>query len=156
MKKLIFTILILLAFSLSYAQDFSKIYGYKFNSAENYTEKEEDVLKCANYLFSNPSDYEVKNRLIATQFILKWMEGTSDYTFEIGTEAIELTDENEDLFGLYLVAMTKVVLESKEKNLSGERVYSEAGKILADYCSDSKNKMKPSKKIKKIIKSKRG
>ena len=82
------------------------------------------------------------------------MEGTPDYTFEIGKEAMDLTKGNNDLLGLYLAAMSKVVLDEKgDEKLSNEQIYNQAEEILVNYCSDPDNKIKPSKKIKKIIKS---
>jgi hypothetical protein len=48
--------------------------------------------------------------------------------------------------------MTKVVLENKGKKLESSEIYERSEKILVDYCSIKSNKMKPSRKIKKIIK----
>jgi hypothetical protein len=86
---------------------------------------------------------------------MKWMEGTPDYTFEIGEKSMELTKGNSDLLGLYLAAMTKVVLENTDKDLNNETIYENAETLLVNYCSDKNNKMKPSKKIKKILKARR-
>jgi len=52
-------------------------------------------------------------------------------------------------------AMSKVVLENKYEELNNQKVYDMAEEILVNYCSNSNNKMKPSKKIKEIIKSRK-
>ena len=83
------------------------------------------------------------------------MEGTPDYTFDIGEKAVKLTKGNSDLLGLYLAAMSKVVVENKGKKLDGESIYNQSENLLVNYCSDSANNMKPSKKIKKLIKARK-
>ncbi len=156
MKKIIFFFaLCLMVFSSSYAQNFNEIAEYQFTTPESYKTEEPKVLLCANYLFNQPSNVGELYRQVSLGYILKWMEGTPDYTFDLDSKALELTKGNQDLFGLYLAAMTKAVLENKGEALSGDQVYDKAVDILVDYCSDSNNKMKPSKKLKKIIKSRK-
>lgn len=51
--------------------------------------------------------------------------------------------------------MTKVVLENTGEKLNDDQVYEQAQEILIEYCSNPDNKFKPSKKMKKIIKSRK-
>ena len=83
------------------------------------------------------------------------MNGTPDYTFEIGDDAMSLTKGKQELLGLYLAAMTKVVLDNPEEELSNKEIHNQSQEILVKYCSDENNNIKPSKKIKKIIKSRK-
>ncbi len=80
------------------------------------------------------------------------MSGTPDYTFDLGEKAMKLTDGNSDLLGLYIAAMSKAVLENTAQKLSSDEIYTQSGKIMVKYCSITDNKMKPSKKIKQLIK----
>ncbi|GGD15547.1 hypothetical protein [Flavobacterium orientale] len=153
MKKIILIIVLIFASTLSFGQNFKELAAYEFKSAESYETEKSKVLMSANYLFTTPADLNELNRLHAIQYIMKWMEGTPEYTFEIGEKAMELTKGNSDLLGLYLAAMTKAVLDNKEKPLSNDEIYNQAEELLVNYCSDSNNKMKPSKKIKSIIKN---
>lgn len=146
-----------LAFLLStsaFSQNFEALSKYEFNEVESYKTEQDKVLECANYLFNNPSNKDELNRLTAIQYIMKWMEGTPAYTFEIGDKAMELTKGNSDLLGLYLAGMTKVVLENKGEALDSSRIHDKTESLLVSYCANSDNKMKPSKKIKKLIKNK--
>ena len=156
MKKTFFLFAIILFSNVLMAQNFTELAAFNFKNKESYTTEIKNVLLCTDYMFNNPVDANKQNRLIATQFIMKWMEGTSDYTFEIGPNVMELTDENSDLFALYLAAMTKVVLENKGDKLSNDQIYAASEALLVAYCENSDNNLKPSKKIKKIIKSKKG
>lgn len=152
MKKIIFIALFTLTYSMTFGQNFSELTTTEFKTVESYKPAESQVLLCANYLFSNPADQAELNRLNAIKYIMKWMEGTPDYTFEIGEKAMNLTKGNTDLFGLYLAAITKVVLENNIGKLSSDEMYSQAEKILVNYCARADNRIKPSKKIKQLIK----
>ncbi len=153
-KSLLLTVLVTFCVT-SFGQDFSELSNYNFDSVQSYEVQESNVLVCANYLFNNPSDKDKLARLVSTQFIFKWMYGTPDYDFTIDEKAMELTKGNDELFGLYTAAMTKVVLDNKDEKLTDEEVYNKAKDILVDYCSEPSNKMKPSKKIKKILKNRK-
>ena len=151
MKK---TILFLALFICSlgvFAQDFTTLDVNSLQKMEDYVQAEPKVLACSNYLLSTPHHKENMNRLLAMQYILKWMEGT-DYTFSIDANVVELTDGNSDLFGLYMATMPKVVLENKGTNLSADEVHNRVVSLLVTYCKEEKNNMKPTKKLKKLMK----
>ena len=152
MKKIIFIALLAFSCSLSFGQNFSELAKTEFKSKESYKPAESQVLTCANYLFSSPANQAELNRLNAIQYIIKWMSGTPDYTFDLGEKAMKLTDGNSDLLGLYMAAMSKVVLENTAQKLSSDEIYTQSEKIMVKYCSITDNKMKPSKKIKQLIK----
>lgn len=155
MKHFLLLFVIVFFIKISNAQNFEQIAEYKFKKVEDYKTEKNKVLQCANYLFENPANQNELNRLTAIQYIIKWMEGTPDYTFKIGEKATSLTKGNNDLLALYFVGMTKVVLDEKEeKKLSNEEIYNRTEKLLVKYCSNPDNKMKPSRKIKKIMKGK--
>lgn len=153
MKKIIFIVLISLTHTLSFGQNFSELATTEFKGKESYKPAEGQVLACANYLFSNPADQAELNRLTAIKYIMKWMQGTPDYTFDLGQKAMDLTNSNTDLLGLYMAAMTKAVLENSGGKLSSEEMYSKAEKIMLSYSANVDNKMKPSKKMKQLIKN---
>lgn len=152
MKKIIFIALLALSCTMSFGQNFSELAKTEFKSAESYKPAESQVLTCANYLFSTPMNQAELNRLNAIQYIIKWMSGTPDYTFDLGENAMKLTDGNSDLLGLYIAAMSKVVLENTGPKLNNDEIYDQSEKILVKYCAIADNKTKPSKKIKQLIK----
>lgn len=153
MKKVIFSILIVFSTTLTFSQNFPELANYEFDSVESYKTEESKVLMCVNYLFNNPANQAELNRLISIQYIMKWMTGTPDYTFELGEKSMELTKGNDDLLGLYMAAMSKVVIDNKGDKLTNEEIYDRSEAILVEYCSNTDNKMKPSKKIRTILKN---
>lgn len=153
-NTLLFLSLLLLVNTTIYSQNFTELADYKFDKTEDYTTAESLVIESANFLFNNPADNDKLNRLSAVQFIMKWMEGTADYTFSIGANVMDLTKGNSDLLGLYLAAMSKTALENKQPKLNDSEISESAKNILVDYCANTANNIKPSKAIKKIIKQK--
>jgi hypothetical protein len=154
MKKIIFIALITLTTTISFAQNFSELANSEFKSKESFKSAEGQVLTCANYLFSTPANQAELNRLNAMKYIMKWMEGTPDYTFDLGEKAMKLTNGETDLLSLYMAAMSKAVIENTAGKLSSDEMYNQAEKTLVNYCAIADNKIKPSKKIKQLLKEK--
>jgi hypothetical protein len=152
MKKSIFLFAFTLAVTQVLGQDFSHLKDVKLTKVEEYKPAEGQVLECSNYLLSTPVKKDDINQLYGIQYILKWMEGTPDYTFAIDDEVMKLTKGDTDLMSLYFAALSKSVLENEGKNLSREEMTRQAMKYLIDYCEDPGNGAKKTKAIKKILK----
>ena len=152
MKKNVFLLVCLFVSTFAFSQDFNKISGAEFTSLEDYKKAEPEVLKVANFLFKTPSKPETRNRSIAFAYILKWMEGTDAYTFNIGEDAMKITKGSQDLLGMYLAGLTKVALDHSDKKLSDLEMHEKATELLALYCSEKSNQLKPNKELKKVIK----
>jgi hypothetical protein len=151
MKK-VFLCLVLVFGSLNLmAQDFTSLNVNSLQKMEDYVKAEPKVLECSTFLLNTPYEANNLNRLSAMNYIMKWMEGT-DYTFNIDSKAVELTEGNNDLFGLYMTTMPKVVLENKGVNLSTDEIHNRVVDLLIAYCKNEKNNMKPTKKLKKLMK----
>lgn len=152
MKKIVFLSVFLFVASLGNAQDFDKISKTQLKTLEDYKKAEPEVLKAADFLFRTPSKPETQNRAIAFQFILLWMEGTDAYTFSIGEPAMTVTKGNQDLLGMYFAGLTKTALESPNKKLSDNELHDKTTELLAKYCAEKSNKLKPNRALKKVIK----
>lgn len=151
MKKVIVCLVLVFSSLNLFAQDFTSLDINSLQTAEDYEKAEPKVLECSTFLLNTPFEANNLNRLSAMSYILKWMEGTH-YTFSIDTQAVELTDKNDDLLGLYLTTMPKVVLENKGANLSNDEIHNRVVALLIAYCKDEKNNMKPTKKLKQLMK----
>lgn len=153
----IFTILFFVVFtSISVSgQNFKELAQHQFTSTEEYKAQEENVLKSTDYLFNNPYDKNDVTRLYCVQFIMNWMQGTPEYTFDIGEDAMKLTKGNSDFLGLYLAALSKTVLESPDQKFTSEQIHQAAQDLLIDYSSKKENNLKPTRAMKKIMKNRR-
>lgn len=150
MKKTL-VILALFVCTTLFAQDFATLDKYELKSDESYVKAEPKVIECSDFLFLNPVKENDINRLQATQFILRWMEGTK-HTFNIDSKVTDLVGDNNDLFGLYLAGMSKVVILSGTKVLSDAEVHEKTVALLVDYCKKDGNNIKPTKALKKLMK----
>ncbi|WP_130735907.1 hypothetical protein [Flavobacterium sp. J27] len=150
--KLIYTLTIFVLVSTqSFAQNFKELVTYSFATPEDYVKAEPKVLEAVNYLFTTPIVKDDLNRMIANQFIFKWMEGT-EYTFNVSVETTELTDGNTNLFGMFLAGMSKIVLTHKDQSLTDTEINEQVTQMIVAYCKVPSNNAKPTKKIKKLMK----
>ncbi len=155
MKKIILFIAVQLVTITVFSQDYSILDKDSLKTPEDFQNAESTVLECSNYLLSNPVDKDVQNRLDAFQYLFQWMEGTPDHTFTIGEEAVDLTNGNPEMLTLYFASLSKTVLDAKDLNLTNEQIQEQATDHLINYCSMQKNNLKPTKAMKKLIKSKK-
>lgn len=149
-KSFIVSVFVLCFVPSLLGQNFEELSSYDFKTVESYKELETKVSLCADYLFSHPVTVEEEHRSIAKQYIYKWMEGTPDYTFSFGKKEMKLIKGNEELFPLLCVAMTKAVLDAKEKSLSTDEILERAAVILGDYCFVVSNNLEASKRLNKM------
>lgn len=150
MKKTLIILTLFMCTSL-FAQDFSTLEKYELKSDESYVNAEPKVLECANYLFSHPAKENELNRLNAIQFVMRWMEGCA-HTFNIDATVMDLVGDNDDLLGLYMAGMSKVVVESGATKLSDAEVFDKTAALLVAYCKNESNGVKPTKVLKKLMK----
>jgi hypothetical protein len=154
MKKIILMGFALSFILVSYAQDYSKLEKIHLEEKGDYEKQEKQVLECANYLLNSTIkelDDDV-NRAYATKFLLAWMTGTPDYTFNISSTMATASKSNSSLLVIYVTAMTKYVLDNKDKSKDDDEVYLQATLIFIQYCEKKENKVKQNKTIKTLIK----
>jgi hypothetical protein len=156
MKTKLFAIfcLLFLTLNLTHAQDFVKLNKTVFTDKNDCIQQNDNALLCANYLLEgsitdNSKDY---NHLNALQFLMKWMEATPEFSFIIDEPISKISKSNTTLLGVYLAAMTKFVLENKDKSKDNQLVKYNSIVTLINYCQDPQKGVKLNKELKKLIK----
>jgi len=155
MKYTLTALVLLFMVSITSAQSFKELADTQFTSTQQYKTSEQNVIHSVDYLFTTPNTKN-ENRALALQFIMKWMQGTPNYTFNINQKVSTLTEGNENLLELYKAGMAKISIENKDKTLSSDALYLKTGQLLATYCANKRNKMKSTAELKKIVKNKKG
>ena len=122
-------------------------------NAKDYRKAEPQVILAADYVYSSPIDKDNIYRGEATKFVMKWMGGTSDYSFTPDKTVSKVTNGNNELYGLYFVCMAKYALE-KGKGIDREELKLSAYALLATYCENPANKCVIKGEIKKLIEAK--
>ncbi|MFD0763964.1 hypothetical protein ACFQZI_03825 [Mucilaginibacter lutimaris] len=114
MKK--FFIMCILSFAF-YANGWAQTYevpkDYHFNKPEDYTKYEPDVIKTADWLMHTAWGTEPVKTEKATQFILKWSEGTPDVVIELKQAIMDLSDTNPQLGFIYMSQFSKYAIQHK-------------------------------------------
>jgi len=148
MKKLLLIFILLIATSKLFAQNLPRFDQYKFDEKSDYKLADTAVLQTANFLLSTPIDQNIPTRLKAGQFVMRWMEGTPDYTFSLEQTPIKYLSGNVDLMLLYMTSMAKYALENKSNDV---KVTTFNGvKILLGYVNNPANDVKKDKNLKKL------
>lgn len=149
--------LLIIGFTTSlFAQDYSNLEKVTLKDKSDYLENENLVKECSNYLLNSPIiliDNDL-NHLKAMQFVIRWMEGTPDYSFGLDDAIVKAAKSNSSLLGIYMASMLKYVLENKDKSGDANEVKYNSFLTFIKYCEDSSKKVNQSKEIKKLIKAK--
>jgi len=148
MKNFFGLFLILMIALSSFGQ--SAYDNIKLDQTEDYKLAESSVLKAANYLFSTKYDKEDLERLYAIEFIMKWMGGTPDYSFEVDENFTKPFVTETDLLGLYMSAIAKFALEHKAQANDTKAINLGAAKMVVDYSNKPSNNLKQTGELKKM------
>jgi hypothetical protein len=149
MKKIMIALLFL-CFNNIYAQDLPNFDEIKLEQKSDYKSAESSVTKAVDYMLSTPFDKKDINRLKSLQFLMKWMSGTPDFSFNLDNLATKISKGNDDILGLYLACMTKYCMGNRESAKDDKLVKLNSLKLLLDYCEKPDNKIKMTKELKKL------
>ncbi len=145
-------LLFILVFS-AFAQNSSKYDNILLTTANECRKAEPQVMLASDYVYSTPIDKKNFNRTNAISFIMKWMSGTSDFSFILDETIKKVTYNDKDLVGVYIACLAKYALE-KGKGVDREDLKLNSYLMLAKYCEDPANNYKPRGEIKKLIEAK--
>ena len=153
--KLIFIVLVVCSTSLScYSQDYSTLKDIVLTGNADFTKAESNVLECSKYILSTPIEKSNLNRLYSIQFLLKWMGGTPDYSFNMDESIGELTNSTPELLGIYMACMSEYVLENKGNAKDDKAVKYNSVLRLLNYCELANNNVTLNEGLIKAIKAK--
>ena len=147
MRKLL---LLLACFFALYTNAQNAYDEIKLEAKEDYKLAEPAVLKASNYLFTSKYDKDDLERLYAIQFIMRWMNGTPDFTFELEEKFSKPFLQETDLLGLYMSGLAKYAIEHKEQAKDKKRLSLNAVKMVIEYSNKSSNNLKQTSELKKM------
>lgn len=137
----------------SFSQDFSNYESIPLHTAADYRRAEPQVALAADLVLSLPIDKNNLNRQNALSFTIKWMQGTSDYAFVIEPSLVKITNNDNDLGGVYFACLSKYAL-AKGKGVDREELRINSFKMFATYCENPDNNYIPKGEMKKMIEAK--
>jgi hypothetical protein len=137
----------------AFSQNLSQYDYIPLRTAVDYRKAEPQVVLASDYVYSTPIDKENQNRKNAMSFIVKWMSGTSDYSFIVDETVLKITNNDNEVLGVYFACITKYALE-KGKGVDRDELKYNSFLLLATYCENPDNNYKPRGEIKKLIDAK--
>jgi len=146
--------LIFLFFGLGvFSQNFSNYQNITLQTAADYRKVEPQVMLAYELVLSTPVDKKNTNRLDAISFIMRWMSGTSDYSFVMDETLFKITNNDKDILGVYFACLAKYALQHG-KNVDRSDLRYNSYLMLAQYCEIPENNLKPRGEIKKMVEAK--
>lgn len=112
MKKVALFALLLLANCYAFSQELPNLKQVKLNKNSQYRAAEPIAIKVIGYLFATPINKKNKARTEAGQFLIKWMDGTPDFTFSLQDKETSFFNTDSDLMLMYMAGLTKFTLEN--------------------------------------------
>ena len=153
--KFFFSVILFLGIVMTgKSQDYSRLKDIEMKSKEEFIKAEDKVLECTKYVLTTPMDDENTNRRNAMQFILRWMEGTPDYTFTLDETVGKIAQTSDALLGVFMACMSRYVLEHKDKAKDEKDVKYNSVLMLIDYARDPENDVEITGEMENLIKAK--
>ncbi len=152
MKTLFLVLFVLLSTSI-FSQNSSQYDNIMLTTANEYRNAEPQVMLAADYVYSTPIDKDNLNRKNSISFIMKWMGGTSDFSFIMDATVMKIVNNDRDVMGIYSACLAKYALQ-QGKGVDRDSLKYNSYLLLANYCEDPGNNYKPKGEIKKLIEAK--
>lgn len=150
MRKTLLTLFLFMAASTVFAQTLPKLDSVRLATPADYRAAEPIALQVSNYILTTPSDQQSIQRLNATHFLLDWMGGTPDYTFDLDKKVIKYFEKDLDLMGVYTAALTSSAIENKTVK-DPKALTSLAVKKFIAYINNSSYNVALNARLKKMI-----
>ncbi|MCU4163618.1 hypothetical protein [Carboxylicivirga caseinilyticus] len=149
MKYLITTVFALLMASLMYSQDFSYVKEIELNDNNQLKSAEEDVLECCYYLVAARYNKNDEQRIVATDFVSKWVDAKFDKEVLLNEKINTITEERQELNEMFLVYYALRYIEN-EGGIGKEELVQKALTGVVDFCENPVNKIKITKEMKNL------
>jgi len=150
MKKLLI-VLFLLYCAPVFSQTLPEFDKVKLNSESDCQAADPVVLTATDYILATPFDKSSTDQKKALRFILKWIEGTPDYTFDIEEKLGSIFQENQALAGIYMACMAKFCLENKAASKSAIAVKVNSVVMMLKYAEKPGNNIEMTDSLKRLI-----
>jgi hypothetical protein len=153
MKGLILFFSFIALGSSTFAQEFKGLNDLPMKTNEDFKMAEPTVKECAGYILSHPSSNDDRSAANAGIFMLKWMSGSPDYSFNLDMDATKYAKKDNGLLMVCMASMAKTALDNPAKAKDTKALKLSSFKLFAEYCANAKYKVKQSSEIKKLIKA---
>ena len=132
-------------------QNFEVPANYQFNTKDDYSRYEKDIIDATKWLQSTPFNEQKEKRQEVSAFVVKWINGSPTVNVEINPTIMNFEEKNQGMLALYMAGSAKYVLENNySKDMRAKHKAALKG-MIAVYKSGKG--IKKDKKMEKLIKS---
>lgn len=140
MKRILLICVLTVAGCNLFAQALPQFNQIKLQNKKDYKLAEPQVVQTADFILTTPIDKSADLRTAAAQFLMKWMDGTADYTFMLDENSTRYFLQSNDLMMVYVASMAKYAIQNKPH--STKLITINAIKNLLAYINDPANNVK--------------
>ena len=132
-------------------QNFEVPANYQFNTKDDYSRYEKDIIDATKWLQSTPFNEQKEKRQEVSAFVIKWINGSPTVNVEINPTIMYFEEKNQGMLALYMAGSAKYVLENNySKDMRAKHKAALKGMIVV---YKSGKGIKKDKKMEKLIKS---
>jgi len=151
-KKILTIVLLFLAFS-SFSQSPSLYDNIILSKPDDYRKAEPYVVLAADYVYASAINKDDIHRSNAISFIMRWVQGTPDFSFSYDETIAKISKSDNEMIGLYVTCLASSALQ-KGKGADREDIKYNAYLLIAEYCENPLNNYKARGEVKKMIEAK--
>jgi hypothetical protein len=101
-----------LSISTVFCQDFNVPGNYQFDSKEDYSKYEKDIISAAKWLVSTPLNEQQDKRKEISAFVIRWINGSPTVNVEITPTLMDFEKKNPGMMVIYMASSARYVLEN--------------------------------------------
>jgi hypothetical protein len=121
----------------------------KMASKKDYKQADSTVSQLSAYLLSIPITRDTTTRINGAQFLMKWMEGTNEYTFVVNENNTRAFINNINLMAVYMAALCKTALQHKS-GVDSKTITIDGTRRLISYINDPANNVKMTPELREL------
>lgn len=150
MKRIIcICLLLIFAVIKLHAQTLPRFNRIKLVTKKDFKQADSTVSQLSAYLLTVPIDRDTTIRINAAQFLMKWMEGTNEYTFVISENNTRTFINNTNLMAIYMAALCRTALQHKP-GINSKVLTLDGTKRLINYINDPANDVKLTPELREL------
>ena len=116
--KYVLVCMILLGVGQVSAQTFKLHENYEFKEARDYVRAEEAVIESIEWLAKTPVNKEVETRKEVSAFVLKWAQGTSKLSLDLGSYTSSFSKKNPEMLVAFISGCARLALYGSDRTIS--------------------------------------
>lgn len=148
MKRILLICMLVVAGGNLFAQTLPQFNQIKLENKKDFKLAEPQVVQTALFILATPINKDKELRTAAAQFLMKWMDGTPDFTFTLDENSTRTFLQNNDLMMVYVASMSKYAIQNKPRNSRDITIH--AIKNLLAYINDPANNVKKTDELKEL------